>query len=136
MTHPSLFLFSGFLSTLRSLGEDALSRKRVMKLPAPVQTFFDADKAAGDAAPLGAFAPDAVVRDEGRTHVGLDAIEAWWRAAKALYRHTAEPCEIREEHGRAIVRARVTGRFPGSPALLTFAFQFEDGRIAVLEIGA
>jgi hypothetical protein len=108
----------------------------VMKLPAPVQTYFDADKATGDAAPIGAFAPDAIVKDEGKTHVGLDAIEAWWRAAKAQYQHTAEPCEMLEERGLTIVRARVIGRFPGSPALLTFAFLLGDGRIAALEIGA
>lgn len=107
-----------------------------MKLPAPLQTYFDADKAGGDAAPLGAFAPDAVVKDEGRTHVGHHAIAAWWRAAKAQYRHTAEPCEILEEQGLTIVRARVTGRFPGSPALLTFAFLLGDGRIAALKIDA
>ncbi|MDC7784636.1 nuclear transport factor 2 family protein [Rhodoplanes sp. TEM] len=107
-----------------------------MKLPAPLQTYFDADKAAGTAAPTSAFAPHAVVRDEGRTHVGPDAIAAWWRAAKAQYGHTAEPCEIRQERGLTIVRASVTGRFPGSPALLTFAFRLEDGKIAALEIGA
>jgi len=107
-----------------------------MKLPAPVQSYFDADKAARDAAPTGAFAPDAVVKDEGKAHVGHDAIEAWWRAAKAQYQHTAEPCEILEVRGVTIVRAKVTGRFPGSPALLTFAFQVEDGRIAALEIVA
>jgi hypothetical protein len=107
-----------------------------MKLPAPVQTYFDADKADGDAAPTGAFAPDAVVKDEGGTHVGHDAIEAWWRAAKAQYQHAAEPCEILEEQGLTIVRARVTGRFPGSPALLTFAFLLGDGRITALKIGA
>lgn len=107
-----------------------------MTLPAPVQTYFDADDAAGAAAPIGAFAPDAVVKDEGRTHVGHAAIEAWWRAAKAQYQHRAEPCGILEERGLTIVRARVTGRFPGSPALLTFAFQLENGRIAALEIGA
>jgi len=107
-----------------------------MKLPAPVQTYFDADNSAGDAAPRSAFAPDAIVKDEGKTHVGRDAIEAWWRAAKAQYQHTAEPCGILEERGLTIVRAKVTGRFPGSPALLTFAFRLEDGQIAALEIGA
>jgi hypothetical protein len=107
-----------------------------MNLPAPVQTYFDTDKAAGAGAPVSAFAPDAVVKDEGKVHVGHDAIEAWWRAAKAQYQHTAEPCEILKERGLTTVRARVTGRFPGSPALLTFAFQLEDGRIAALEIGA
>lgn len=107
-----------------------------MILPAPIRAFFDADADSTGAAPLGAFAPQAVVRDEGRTHVGHDAIAAWWRAAKAEYRHTAEPLEATEDHGRAFVRARVTGDFPGSPADLTFAFRVEDGLITGLEIGA
>ncbi|MGE0152048.1 MAG: nuclear transport factor 2 family protein [Reyranellaceae bacterium] len=106
-----------------------------MKLPAPVQTYFDADKATA-AAPIDAFAPDAVVKDEGKTHVGHDAIEAWWDAAKAQYRHTAKPFESVEERGLTIVRARVTGQFPASPALLTFAFRLADGRIVALEISA
>lgn len=105
-----------------------------MKLPAPVQTFFDADDASGAAAPLGAFASDAVVTDEGERH-GHSAIEAWWRAAKARYAHRAEPREVREEHALTIVLALVTGRFPGSPSLLTFAFRLEGG-LAALEIGA
>ncbi|MEQ9607136.1 MAG: nuclear transport factor 2 family protein, partial [Kiloniellaceae bacterium] len=96
-----------------------------MKLPTPVQTFFDAEGAAA-AAPLGAFAPDAVVTAEGRTHVGHAAIEAWWRAAKAQYQLTAEPCEVLEESGLSVVRARVRGWFPGCPALLSFTFQVQD----------
>ena len=107
-----------------------------MKLPVPVRSYFDADKTGGDSAPIAAFAPEAVVRDEGKTHVGRDAIEAWWQAAKAQYRHTAEPCGIREEQDLVIVRARVTGRFPGRPALLSFAFRLQNGRISGLEIGA
>lgn len=107
-----------------------------MKLPAPVQTYFDADMAFGDVAPMDAFAPGAIVTDEGRAHAGHGAIAAWWRAAKARYRHKAEPCEMLEERGLIIVRTRVSGRFPGSPAFFTFAFQLVDGRIGALEIGA
>jgi hypothetical protein len=107
-----------------------------MKLPAPVQTYFDADKEVGDIALLEAFSPDAIVNDEGRTHVGHDAIAAWWCAAEAQYEHTAEPCEVFEDRGLTIVRARVAGRFPGSPAHLKFTFQLKDERIAALEIGA
>lgn len=120
---------------LRSPEQDTFSRETAMKLPTPVQTFFDAERPAA-AAPIGAFAPDAVVKDEGKTHVGHAAIEAWWRTAKAQYQHTAEPCEILEESGLTVVRARVSGQFPGSPALLTFTFQVQDGRVAALEIGA
>jgi hypothetical protein len=107
-----------------------------MQLPPPVQTYFDADRAAGDGAPIGAFAPDAIVKDEGKTHIGHGAIETWWRAAKARYQHKATPYDILEVHGFIIVRAWVTGRFPGSPALLTFIFKLADGRIAGLEVGA
>lgn len=112
-----------------------------MKLPAPIQAYFDADKGAADAAPTGSFAADATVADEGHTHVGPAAIEAWWLESKAKYRATAEPCDIREEQDRTVVRAKVTGEFPGSPAVLTFAFRLTEGRlmdeqIAELRIGA
>lgn len=107
-----------------------------MKLPAPIQVFFDAETGADCAAPVEAFAPDAIVMDEGREHVGADAIETWWRAAKAQYRHTAQPRDFIEQGGLSVVRAEVSGRFPGSPALLSFAFRLENGRIAALEIGA
>ena len=107
-----------------------------MKLPAPTEIYFDAAKDAGNGAPLDAFTADATVRDEGRTHVGHAAIEAWWRAAHEAYGHTAEPCEIRDEEGRTIVRARVEGQFPGSPALLTFTFGLRNARISTMEIGA
>lgn len=107
-----------------------------MKLPAPIQAYFDADKGAADAAPTGSFAADATVADEGHTHAGRAAIEAWWLESKAKYRATAEPCDIREEQDRTVVRAKVTGAFPGSPALLTFDFQLTGGQIANLRIGA
>lgn len=112
-----------------------------MKLPAPIKAFFDADKGAADTAPISAFAPGAVVGDEGHTHIGRAAIEAWWCASKAQYRATAEPLDIRDEQDRTIVRAKVTGAFSGSPAVLTFSFRLTEGRlmdeqIAELRIGA
>lgn len=107
-----------------------------MKLPAPIQDYFDADKRVPEVPPIGAFAPHAVVEDEGHTHVGATAIEAWWRASKAQYQATAEPCEIRDEQDRTIVRAKVTGAFPGSPVVLAFSFRLIDGQIAELRIGA
>jgi hypothetical protein len=107
-----------------------------MKLPEPIRVFFDAETSAGAAAPVSAFAPDAIVKDEGRTYVGHDDIEAWWNAAKVKYRHRAEPLEILKLLDLAVIRAEVTGQFPGSPAVLTFAFQIRDRRIEALEINA
>ena len=103
-----------------------------MQLPAAIRDYFEADQHLAGVGPLPAFAADAVVRDEGRTHTGHDAIGAWRRAAKAHYQHTAEPREVDEKDGLTIVRAEVAGRFSGSPALLTFSFQLAYGRIAAL----
>ena len=105
-----------------------------MDLPSSIKAYFEADKGTGDNAPLRAFAPDAVVKDEGRIHRGHEAIAAWWRAAKAKYRHVAEPLEADEQNGQVTVRARVSGQFPGSPATLGFAFRLKGDKIVSLEI--
>ncbi|MEI2416080.1 nuclear transport factor 2 family protein [Orrella sp. JC864] len=106
-----------------------------MEMPPVVQAYFQADKGSDDQALAQAFAADAVVRDEGIPHEGAAAIRAWWLAAKEKYGHVAEPQESRSAHGKIHIRARVTGRFPGSPAMLDFVFTLEGGRIARLEIG-
>lgn len=107
-----------------------------MTLPEPVQSYFAADAVIDGAVPLGAFSRNAVVLDEGRTHVGDAAITSWWRAAKARYQNTSIPLSVRQDQDRIIVRATVTGRFPGSPTLLSFAFRLSGGQIVELEIGA
>ena len=107
-----------------------------MKLPPAIRAYLDADKDVGGPAPIGAFAIDAIVKDEGKTHVGRKAIAAWWRAAKAQYQHTAHPREFSETDGRITILAEVSGKFPGSPAMLSFMFTLKDKEIAALEIGA
>ena len=102
-----------------------------MKLHQSIRTYFDADSAT----PLAAFAPDAIVADEGHRHVGHAAIDAWWRDARAKYQAVAEPLEVSSKDDAHEVRARVTGQFPGSPITLTFAFRMKGDRIAALRIG-
>jgi len=98
-----------------------------------IRAYFDASTAT----PLDAFATDAVVEDEGHRHLGHAAIDTWWRDAHAKYQAVAEPLEVdTATDGAHAVRARVTGRFPGSPITLTFAFRLKDDRIAALRIGS
>lgn len=107
-----------------------------MNLPSPIRTYFEADGKPDGAAPMGAFAMDAVVTDEGKTYRGCEAIEGWWRKAKAKTRHTAEPFAISERGDVTEVRAKVSGNFPASPADLTFVFRLRDETIVGLTIGA
>lgn len=105
-----------------------------MTLPSPVLAYIDADGRNDGVALTDAFAPDAAVKDEGRTHSGLEAIGTWWRAAKAKYQHVIEPLESTDDGQTTRVLMNVTGQFPGSPARMVFAFQVSGSRIAGLEI--
>lgn len=107
-----------------------------MKMPPAIRAYFNADTDTNSPAPVDAFASDAIVKDEGKTHVGRKAIAEWWRAAKARYHAISAPREISETDARFTVLAEVSGDFRGSPAMLSFAFTLKDNEIAVLEIGA
>jgi len=107
-----------------------------MRLPSPIQTYFDADQGDDAGRLADAFASDATVTDEGELYSGRPQIAAWWRAAKDRYQHNATPLDLQDAAGVTTVRATVAGNFPGSPAILTFAFRVRGDAIAHLEIGA
>lgn len=107
-----------------------------MHLPSPIQAYFDADDRDDGEALTRSFASDAIVRDEGRTFAGLQAIGAWWRETKDRYQTAIEPLEAGIEDTVTTVRARVTGQFPGSPAMIRFRFRLDGDRISHLDIGA
>lgn len=104
-----------------------------MTLPPPIATYFTTMDGAAFAA---AFAEDAEVLDEKQTHRGPEAIRAWWQAAKAKYHHSATPLELSEIGGKTVVRAKVSGDFPGSPVVLRFTFGLQDALIRDLRIGS
>lgn len=104
-----------------------------LDLPEPVAAYFEADRLGGKAVAR-CFTNDGVVVDEGRTHVGSDAIAAWKTAASQKFSYAVDPIAQTKQDRRLVVTSRVTGDFPGSPALLRYFFTLERGRIASLEI--
>jgi ketosteroid isomerase-like protein len=104
-------------------------------LPDILDRYFTAQNAHDIEAMVACFAPDAVVRDEGRDIVGTQAMRAWKIETGAKYRITAEPRKSTPEAGRTIVVVEVSGTFPGSPANLTYRFGFSaDGLVDALEV--
>jgi hypothetical protein len=102
-------------------------------LPEPIAAYFDADHGDGEAVAR-CFSKQAVVKDEGQTHCGAEAIKAWKTAVSAKFRYTSTPFAIEQKDGLSIVTSRLTGNFPGSPIDLRYLFRLEGGKIASLEI--
>ena len=105
------------------------------KLPRPVAEYFSATSAHDVAAMSAPFAKDAVVKDEGREHRGLEAIREWMRETIRKYDFRVEPIDVSEADGGAVVTGRVSGDFPGSPITLRYRFAFDGQRISRMEIG-
>jgi hypothetical protein len=102
-------------------------------LPDPIAAYFAADLRSGDAIAR-CFTPEAVVKDEGHTYRGREAIKAWKAAASVAYTYKSEPFAVEQKRGLHVVTSRVTGNFPGSPVHLRYRFRLERGLIAALEI--
>jgi hypothetical protein len=106
-----------------------------LQLPIPIERYVQiANSGTPEAAPE-CFAADAIVRDEGQTYEGLAAIKNWLAATKKKYGHTITPLELAEHDGQSILKARLTGSFPGSPITVHFNFVLDGGKIRSLAIG-
>jgi hypothetical protein len=105
-----------------------------LTLPEPVAAYFAAEHKPEALAHC--FTAQAVMKDDGHTYTGTNAIRAFMAAATAKYSATSVPLALKGEDGFQVVRAKVTGNFPGSPIELSYRFRLERGLIASLEITA
>ena len=105
-----------------------------IKLPKIIEDYFAADRDGGADAVVACFTDEAVVKDEGKTHVGLEAIRRWKAGSVKKYSYTVEPFLIATENGKTLVTSHLVGDFPGSPVDLRYFFVLADAKIAELEI--
>lgn len=104
-----------------------------LDLPAVIATYFAADR--GDGKSLAqCFTPDAIVTDEGRTHIGRSAIAAWKIGSSTKYTYSAEPFALENADGKTVATCHLVGDFPGSPLNLRYFFVLDGEKIAALEI--
>src|SRR5687767_6294357 len=102
-------------------------------LPKPIAAYFTADTVDATAVAL-CFTENAVVIDEGKSHVGRDAIHGWKEGKATKYSYISEPFAIRDEGGKTIVTSHVSGNFPGNKIDLRYIFKLDGVKIAQLEI--
>lgn len=78
------------------------------------------------------FSETAVVFDEGKTHNGRKEIEDWIEKANKDYQATMKPLEYSTTE--EILKAEVSGNFPGSPIIMSYHLKLNDGLIQSLKI--
>jgi hypothetical protein len=107
-----------------------------MNLP-NVVTALIKSQAQFDSAAFGdCFATDAVVFDEGKTHVGRNAIRQWNTHTNTEYQTTLQPVNYVDNENGGILTTQVSGTFPGSPIVVQYNFELKDGLIQSLKIAA
>jgi SnoaL-like domain len=105
-----------------------------IQLPIPMERYVQIANSGTAEAASECFAPDATVYDEGQTHEGVAAINNWMATTKKKYGHTIAPLELAERDGQSVLKAKLTGNFPGSPITVNFSFMMAGGKIRSLEI--
>ena len=105
-------------------------------LPAPMRQYLEAHREGRRADVMAdVFADKATVTDEGRDHVGTDAIRDWLAYTASEYTYTTEYTGQEQTGPKSwVVRAHVEGDFPGGEVDLRFIFALEHERIAALTI--
>ncbi len=78
------------------------------------------------------FSETAVVFDEGKTHKGKAEILQWIKKANDEYQTVMKPIEYSATD--EILKAEVSGNFPGSPIVLSYHFELKNGLIQSLKI--
>ena len=108
----------------------------MIKLPLPLDDYFEAVNTHNIAAMLACFASNAIVHDEGGTYQDITAIKTWIETTTAKYSATVETTDGREQEGTIIVTSQVTGNFDGSPLVMQYRFTMSNDKILALTITA
>lgn len=103
-----------------------------MNLPTVISDLVKAQNDFDSAAYAACFSETAVVFDEGKTHHGIKEIEEWIADANQRYRATMNPVSFNE--AESLLKAEVSGNFPGSPLVLSYHLGIRDGKINSLKV--
>ncbi|WP_143884513.1 nuclear transport factor 2 family protein [Chryseobacterium binzhouense] len=103
-----------------------------MNLPKVITDLVMAQNSFSSTAYADCFTETAVVFDEGKTYKGKKEIQNWIDKANKEYQATMKPLEYSEKDHT--LKAEVSGTFPGSPLVLNYHYEFQEGLIKLLEI--
>jgi hypothetical protein len=106
----------------------------IMNLPEVINKLLQAQADFDSRAYADCFAETAIVYDEDEMHEGKERIRQWNETTNAKYRTVLEPVDFSQDGSKAVLTAKVSGTFDGSPVLLDYHLEIIDDQITSLEI--
>lgn len=97
-----------------------------MKLPAVVAALVQAQNNLDHNAYADCFGEAAIVHDEGKIHQGKTEIREWIEQANKKYQTQMEPLNFNQTNDEALLEAKVSGTFDGSPVVLNITWSWRS----------
>ncbi len=105
-----------------------------MKLPSIIADLLTAQEKYDSNAFSECFSDDAVVFDEGKTYRGKKEVRQWNEMTNTKYKTKYEPLEVTTKGDKITLKAKISGTFPGSPAIIEYHFETKNSKIISLQI--
>lgn len=105
-----------------------------MNLPKVVSDLVKTQNNFDSVAYANCFSETAIVYDEGKTHKGRKEIEHWIADANERYEATMQPVSFEENGTKSLLKAEASGKFSGSPIVLSYHLEIVDDLIQSLRI--
>jgi hypothetical protein len=105
-----------------------------MELPKVLVDLVGAQESYDSGAYANCFSETAVVYDEGKIYEGRKEIEQWISNANKNYRSVMKPISFEKNEDESILKAEVSGSFPGSPIVLRYRLIIVGNKIQSLKI--
>lgn len=105
-----------------------------MNLPKVVSDLVKTQNEFDSVAYSNCFSETAIVYDEGKMHKGQKEIEHWIADANERYEATMQPLSFEEKETESILKAEASGKFDGSPIVLSYHLEIANDLIQSLRI--
>lgn len=105
-----------------------------MNIPKVIETLINAQNSGDSQIYANCFSDVAIVSDEGNTYNGRIEIKEWIEKAHKKYNMLMEPVKLEETAVSSVLSVKVTGTFPGSPAILKYHMKIKNELIDSLKI--
>lgn len=105
-----------------------------MNLPKVITDLIEAQNTFDSVAYSNCFSDSAIVFDEGKMHNGRKEIQQWIADSNERYKSVMKPLSYEENGTKSILKADISGNFPGNPIALQFHFDIAHGEIQHLKV--